>query len=68
MLGYFENLNGMNVDINNDRLKNFNGEIVIGETKDAEYEDFFKAINKKKNNNFRNFTKSNKKLIFKNYG
>ena len=45
MLGYFENLNGMNVDINNDRLKNFNGEIVIGETKDAEYEDFFKAIN-----------------------
>ena len=28
----------------------------------------FKAINEKKNNNFRNFTKSNKKLIFKNYG
>lgn len=45
MLTYFENLNGMNYDTNNDRLRNFNGEIVLSENCAGEYEDFFKAIN-----------------------
>lgn len=45
MLTYFENLNGMVVDIDNERLRNFNGEIVLNEYWDASYEDFFRAIN-----------------------
>lgn len=45
ILSYFENLNGMNVDYMNERLMNFDGEIVLKEYGDAEYEDFFKAIN-----------------------
>lgn len=45
MLTYFENLNGMSFDIFNERLKNFNGEIVLSEYPGVEYEDFFKAIN-----------------------
>lgn len=45
MLTYFENLNGMNYDTSLERLKNFNGEIVLSEYSKAEYEDFFKAIN-----------------------
>lgn len=45
MLCYFENLNGMNVDILNPRLTNFNGEIVLSEDYDTSYEDFFHAIN-----------------------
>lgn len=44
MLTYFENLNGMVIDLTVDRLKNFNGEIVLSEYGDAYYEDFFKAI------------------------
>ena len=45
MLCYFESLNGMNVDILNPRLTNFNGEIVLSEDYDTSYEDFFHAIN-----------------------
>lgn len=45
MLTYFENLNGMCFDASNERLRNFNGEIVLSEYNEAEYEDFFKAIN-----------------------
>lgn len=46
MLCYFENLNGMNIDLSSDRLKNFNGEIVLNEHHvNADYEDFFVAIN-----------------------
>lgn len=45
MLTYFENLNGMCFDTSNERLRNFNGEIVLSEYYEAEYEDFFKAIN-----------------------
>lgn len=45
MLTYFENLNGMCFDISNERLRNFNGEIVLSENYNAEYEDFFRAIN-----------------------
>lgn len=45
MLTYFENLNGMCFDIYNERLRNFNGEIVLSEYPKAEYEDFFRAIN-----------------------
>lgn len=45
MLTYFENLNGMCFDISNNRLRNFGGEIVLSEHHNAEYEDFFKAIN-----------------------
>lgn len=45
MVCYFENLNGICVDIFNDRFQNFNGEIVLGEYGDVYYEDFFKAIN-----------------------
>lgn len=46
MLCYFENLNGMNIDLSSERLVNFNGEIVINEHHvDANYEDFFTAIN-----------------------
>lgn len=45
MLTYFENLNGMCYDVSNERLRNFNGEIVLSEYCDAEYEDFFRAIN-----------------------
>ena len=45
MLTYFENLNGMCFDVSNERLRNFNGEIVLNEYHGAEYEDFFKAIN-----------------------
>jgi len=44
MLTYFENLNGMCFDTSNERLRNFNGEIVLSEYSEAEYEDFFKAI------------------------
>ena len=46
MLTYFENLNGMNFDNSCERLKNFDGEIVLSEYNRAQYEDFFKAINK----------------------
>lgn len=45
MLTYFENLNGMCFDTSNERLRNFNGEIVLSEYYEAEYEDFFKAVN-----------------------
>lgn len=45
MLTYFENLNGMCYDIFNERLRNFDGEIVLSEYCNASYEDFFKAIN-----------------------
>lgn len=46
MLCYFENLNGMCIDLNDERFTNFNGEIAISEQNgDADYEDFFKAIN-----------------------
>lgn len=45
MLTYFDNLNGMVVDSFNDRLDNFNGEIILDEYGDIYYEDFFKAIN-----------------------
>lgn len=45
MLTYFENLNGINFDFSNERLRNFNGEIVLSEYGGAEYEDFFRAIN-----------------------
>ena len=44
MLTYFENLNGMCFDTSNERLINFNGEIVLSENCDVEYEAFFKAI------------------------
>lgn len=44
MLTYFENLNGVHFDIFNERLRNFNGEIVLSEYNDSTYEDFFKAI------------------------
>ena len=44
MLTYFENLNGMVFDISNERLRNFNGEIVLNEYYEAQYEDFFRAI------------------------
>lgn len=45
MLTYFDNLNGMSFNMNSDRLRNFSGEIVLSEYFDADYEDFFKAIN-----------------------
>lgn len=46
MLTYFESLNGMNYDVNNERLSNFNGEIVLSEHyNNLSYEDFFRAIN-----------------------
>lgn len=45
MLTYFESLNGLECDWSNDRLRYFNGEIVLSEYYDAEYEDFFRAIN-----------------------
>lgn len=45
MLCYFENLNGMVIEWNSDRLKNFTGEIVLTELFDASYEDWFTAIN-----------------------
>lgn len=45
MLTYFENLNGMNYNLLNNRFKNFKGEIVLSEYAGTEYEDFFKAIN-----------------------
>lgn len=46
MVCYADNLNGMVYDINNPRLKSFNGEIFINEFNSrAYYEDFFKAIN-----------------------
>lgn len=45
MLAYFENLNGMVCDVYSERLRNFNGEIVLMEDYDADYEDFFHAIN-----------------------
>ncbi|MBQ2872753.1 MAG: HD domain-containing protein [Bacilli bacterium] len=44
MLTYFETLNGMTFDMTNERLLNFNGEIVISEYDDVWYEDFFDAI------------------------
>lgn len=44
MLTYFESLNGMTFDMTNERLLNFNGEIVISEYDDVWYEDFFDAI------------------------
>lgn len=46
MLCYIDNLNGMVIDLNNPRLKNFTGELFINELQSsAYYEDFFKAIN-----------------------
>jgi hypothetical protein len=46
MLCYFENLNGMVIDLSSERLAKFNGEIVINEHHvDADYEDWFAAIN-----------------------
>ena len=45
MVCYFENLNGMCIDILNDRFRDFNGEIVLSEFGNVYYEDFFKAIN-----------------------
>lgn len=45
MLTYFENLNGMCFDTTNERLNSFNGEIVLSEYSNVQYEDFFKAIN-----------------------
>lgn len=46
MVSYLENTNGMNFDTNDERCKNFNGELVISESEDtATIEDFFKAIN-----------------------
>ena len=45
MLAYFENLNGMVYDIHNERLKDFKGEMVLMEDYEADYEDFFCAIN-----------------------
>ena len=45
MLTYFENLNGMCYDTSNERLRNFNGEIVLSEYCAVDYEDFFRAIN-----------------------
>ncbi len=44
MLGYLENLKGMSFELNNKRFQNFNGEMIIDETNQAEFEDFFKAI------------------------
>lgn len=44
MLTYFENLNGVYFDEFNERLRNFNGEIVLSEYGKAEYEEFFRAI------------------------
>lgn len=45
MLTYFKNINGMCYDVSNKRLRNFNGEIILSEYSDVEYEDFFRAIN-----------------------
>lgn len=45
MLTYFENLNGICFDVSNERLKNFNGEIILSENYETQYEDFFRAIN-----------------------
>lgn len=45
MLTYFESIKGMNYDWTNDRLKYFNGEIVLSEHEKTKYEDFLKAIN-----------------------
>lgn len=45
MLAYFENLNGQCVDIFNSRFENFTGEMALDEGYDAEFEDFFSAIN-----------------------
>lgn len=44
MLTYFENLNGMCFDTSNERLRNFNGEIVLSENFGAEYEIFLKLL------------------------
>ncbi len=44
MLTYFNSLNGMNFDLNNERLRDFSGEIVLSETRDSDYEDFFECI------------------------
>lgn len=45
MLNYVESLDGLCFDTFNERLKNFDGEIVLSEYCEAEYEDFFKSIN-----------------------
>lgn len=45
MLAYFENLNGQCVGIFNSRFENFIGEMALDEGYDAEFEDFFRAIN-----------------------
>lgn len=45
MLTYFESLKGMSFDVFNERLKYFNGEIVLSEHSKASFEDFFRAIN-----------------------
>ena len=44
MIGYCDNLNGQAVDPFNERLQNFEGEIVLDEWGSATYEDFFHAI------------------------
>ena len=46
MVTYVEKLNGMHANTLNERLRNFNGEIVLNEYYNAAtYEEFFKAIN-----------------------
>jgi hypothetical protein len=45
MLGYIDSLGGVSFDPNNERFKDFNGEICISEHYNVEFEDFFKAIN-----------------------
>ena len=45
MLSYFDSIEGMIFDSNNERFKDFNGEIALIETNNLEFEDFFKAIN-----------------------
>ena len=45
MLEYIDSLGGVSFDSNNERFKDFNGEICISEHYNAEFEDFFKAIN-----------------------
>ena len=45
MLEYIDSLGGVSFNPNNERFKDFNGEICISEHYNAEFEDFFKAIN-----------------------
>ncbi len=44
MLGYCDSLNGQAYDLRNERLANFQGEMVLNEEGAADYEDFFQAI------------------------